>query len=105
MESVILFLKEDVRNAAIKSGTIPQISPDTGEEEVGMIDTPEMVTLVDRVRRMGGMVELTAVANETITSADLLTFGQSRGGKPHNLRFDLKRSRGKAPRKGASAPR
>ena len=91
VNAVIQFLREDVRNAAIKSGTIPQISPETGEEEVGMIDTPEMVTLVDRVRRMGGMVQLTAVANDTITSADLLTFGQSRGGKPHNLRFDLKR--------------
>jgi uncharacterized protein (DUF3084 family) len=104
VESVIHFLKEDVRNAAIKSGTIPQISPETGEEEVGMIDTPEMVALVERIRRTGGRVMLTAVANESLTSADLLTFGQSRGGtKPHNLRFDLKRVSGRAPRPAAPA--
>jgi hypothetical protein len=94
--SVVQFLKEDVRNAAIKSGTIPQTSPETGEEEVGTIDTPEMIALVDRIRHSGGTVQLTAVANETLTSADLLTFGNSRGGKPHNLRFDLKRVSGKA---------
>src|SRR5205823_4503788 len=53
IESVILFLKADVRTAAIKSGTIAQISPDTGEQEVGTIDTPELVTLLDRIRRIG----------------------------------------------------
>ena len=72
-----------------------------------MIDTPEMVTLLDRIRRTGGAVQLTAVANETITSADLLTFGQSRGGaKPHNLRFDLKRvtAGGRPPRANLAEP-
>ena len=101
--SVVQFLREDVRSAAIKAGTIPQISPENGEEEVGMIDTPEMITLVDRIRRMGGSVELTAVANETLTSADLLTFGQSRGGKAHNLRFDLKRVSDKSRAKSMAA--
>ena len=92
VESVIVFLKADVRGSALKAGLIPQVSPDTGEQEVGTIDTPELVTLLDRIRRMGGSIQLAAVANEPITSADLLTFGQSKGGaKPHNLRIDLKR--------------
>ena len=96
--SVIQFLREDMRTAATKGHLIPHVSPDTGEEEIGMLDTPEMITLVDRVRKMGGMVQLTAVANETITSADLFTFGQTKGGpKPHNLRFDLKRAPSRAP--------
>jgi hypothetical protein len=99
IESVIVFLKADVRTAAIKAGTIPQISPDTGEQEVGAIDTPELVTLLDRIRHTGGAVQVTAVANAPITSADLLTFGQSKGGdKPHNLRFDLKRASSKESR-------
>lgn len=100
VQGVIAFLKEDVRNAAIRSGTIPQISPVSGEEEVGVIDTPEMVTLVDRIRRAGGMVRLTAVAHQTLTSADLLVFGQANEGRPHNLRFDLKRVPDRVRRKG-----
>ena len=103
VNSVIVFLKEDVRDAAIKAGTIPLISPETGEQEVGTIDTPDMVALVDRIRKFGGKVTLTAVANEAISSADLLTFGQTRGGKPHNLRFDLKRASGKPERRGESS--
>src|SRR6266536_3356716 len=42
------------------------------------IDTVELVTLIDRIRRTGGSVQLAAVANGTITSADLLTFGQTK---------------------------
>ena len=104
IDSVILFLKSDVRSAAVKAGTIPQISPDTGEQEVGTIDTAELVTLLDRIRRTGGSVQVTAVANEPITSADLLTFGQTRGGvKPHNLRLDLKRLPSAAARAASAA--
>ncbi|HLJ54641.1 MAG TPA: DUF3084 domain-containing protein [Chthonomonadaceae bacterium] len=93
VESVILFLRADVRSAAIKAGTITQISPETGEEEVGAIDTADLVTLLDRIRKVGGLVQVAAIANEQITSGDLLTFGQTRGGaNPRNLRFDVKRA-------------
>jgi len=84
-------IQTDVRNAAIRAGTIPQISLETGQEEVGKMGTAELVALTERVRKAGGKVQLTAVAAESVTAADPLTFAVLLDAGPKNLRFEIKR--------------
>lgn len=94
IETIIRFLQKDVRDSARKSGIIPRISPATGEEEVGTIEPPQLIQLVEQIRKMRGKIELRAVADTTITSGDLFTFSNSPD-KRRNLRFELVRVRGK----------
>ena len=84
-----LFLKEDVRKAAVKSGAIPLINPDTGEVVVGTLGPAPILALADKIKRTGGQVQLNAVASAVITSADQLAAGATSVNP--NMRFDVKR--------------
>src|SRR5579871_1485628 len=70
VDDILQFLQQDVKNAAIRSGMIPRVDPDTGKEEVGIIGPKELVTLTEQVIRKGGLVQLTAVARASISPAD-----------------------------------
>jgi uncharacterized protein (DUF3084 family) len=74
------FLKEDVRNAAVRAGCIPRVDPTTGLKEVGVFDGIALNTLADHIKRLGGSVLLKAVASASMTSADPLD--------SKHLRFD-----------------
>ena len=74
------FLKEDVRNAAVRAGCIPRVDPTTGLKEVGVFDSLALNTLADHIKRLGGNVLLKAVASASTTSADPLD--------SKHLRFD-----------------
>jgi uncharacterized protein (DUF3084 family) len=91
VQGIVDFLQKDVRDAAIRAGTIPQINLDTGLEEVGTMGTADLVALTERVRKVGGKVQLTAVAAAPVTAADPLTFAISPDTGPKNLRFEIKR--------------
>ena len=84
-----VFLKEDVRKAAVKSGAIPLINPDTGEVVVGALGPAPILALADKIKRTGGQVQLNAVASAVITSADQLAAGATSVNP--NMRFDVKR--------------
>ncbi|HZO89909.1 MAG TPA: DUF3084 domain-containing protein [Chthonomonadaceae bacterium] len=71
-DSIVQFLNQDVRDAALKAGTIPQTDPETGQRRVGSIETSDLLKLTERIRRMNGQVLLTAIAKEETTSADPL---------------------------------
>ena len=90
IDSVSAFLKNDVRESAVKSGTIPSVNPDTGELMVGALGPAPILSLADRIKRTGGFVRVNAVASAEITSADLLSSGT--GAPNQNMRFDLKRA-------------
>ena len=72
VDHILQFLHNDVRDAAIQAGTIPQIDPETGARQVGIIGPADLVILAERVRRIRGPVLLSAVAAESLTSADPL---------------------------------
>ncbi len=78
--TLIQFLQEDVRNAAILAGTIPSSDRNTGNTEVGALAPADLIELVDRLRRMGGEVVVSAIASDDLTSAEplRLTFRLSR---------------------------
>lgn len=72
VSTLVQFLQKDVRNAAILAGTIPYSDKNTGDAEVGTLAPAELIELVDRLRRMGGEVVVSAVASDDLTSADPL---------------------------------
>lgn len=82
---LVQFLQQDVRNAAILAGTIPTTDGNSGSREVGVMSPVELVDLVDRMRRMGGEVQVSAVAADDLSSAE-----------PLRLSFRLSRPRSKS---------
>ena len=90
IDSVSTFLKVDVRQSAVKSGTIPSVNPDTGELMIGALGLAPILSLADRIKRTGGFVRVNAVASAEITSADQLSSGT--GAPNQNMRFELKRA-------------
>ena len=83
-EAIAEFLQQNVKNAAVRAGSIPHVNPETGRKEIGVYDSIALGQLADRVKRMGGNVLLKAVASEAITSADPLD--------DDHLRFEVARS-------------
>lgn len=79
-DAIVQFLQRDISLAAKREGIIPQVDPETGTEQVGIITTRDIVSLTDKVRRLRGRVRLEAIARDDLTSADTLrlTFGISR---------------------------
>jgi uncharacterized protein (DUF3084 family) len=71
-DSLVRFLNTEVRDAALKAGTIPQVDPDTGQQRIGSIGTSDLINLTERIRRMGGQVLVVALATDQTTSADPL---------------------------------
>jgi uncharacterized protein (DUF3084 family) len=71
-DDIVAFLQNDVRDAAIREGIIPQIDPETGTEQVGVAVARDLVSLTDQVRRVGRTVRLEARAADALTSADRL---------------------------------
>jgi hypothetical protein len=71
-DTIVQFLNNEVRDAALKAGTIPQTDPETGQQRVGSIETSDLLKLTEQIRRKGGQVVLTAVTKEPLTSADTL---------------------------------
>ncbi len=71
-EAITEFLQQDVRGAAVRAGSIPRVNPTTGSKEVGVFNSVALGQLTARVRRMGGNVQLRAVALVPTTSADPL---------------------------------
>src|SRR5579871_4516332 len=72
IEDVLQFLQTDVRDAAIKAGTIPRVDPETGAQEVGIVGAADLFQLTERVRKLGGEAMLTATAKADLSSADAL---------------------------------
>ena len=58
---LVEFLK-DVGRTAVERGMIPRVDPATGEPQVGALEWPERVRLVERVRGAGRSVQVSAVA-------------------------------------------
>ena len=71
-EAIAEFLQQNVKNAAVRAGSIPHVNPETGRKEIGAYDSIALGQLADQVKRMGGNVLLKAVATDAITSADPL---------------------------------
>jgi len=71
-EALAEFLQKDVREAALRAGTLPQIDPATGVSQIGQFDSYEIGMLMERIRRLGGKVILKAVAAAPTSSADPL---------------------------------
>ncbi len=71
-EAIAEFLQKDVREAALRAGTLPQIDPATGVSQIGQFDSYEIGMLMERIRRLGGKVILKAVAAAPTSSADPL---------------------------------
>ncbi len=78
--ALMAFLQKDVKESAIRAGTIPRVDPESGGMEVGVLGTADLFRLTDRVRRMHGPVVLSARARVDLSSADQLnlTFHVSR---------------------------
>ena len=72
VESIVQFLQTDARDAAIKRGATPQINAQTGTQEIGSFGPADLVELTEKVRRMGGKVRITAVAAQSLNSAESL---------------------------------
>ena len=71
-EAITEFLQQDVRGAAVRAGSIPRVNPTTGSKEVGVFNSVALGQLTARVRRMGGNVQIKAVALTPTSSADPL---------------------------------
>ena len=71
-DSIVQFLQTDVRDAAIKRGVTPQIDAQTGAQQVGSFGPADLVELTEKVRRMNGPVTITAVAAQSLNSAEPL---------------------------------
>lgn len=80
---IIRFLQHEVREAALRGGTQPQSDRFIGTQEVGTLLPAELVTLTERIRKLKGQVQLTALASENLTTADplRLTFRVERAKK------------------------
>jgi len=76
---------EQVLDAALKAGVIPQFDRNSGVAQVGAFGLAEMVDLAERLRQMGGRVQLTAISERDQTSVD-----------PLRIRFRLTRAKNKA---------
>ena len=72
VDAIVQFLQNDVRDAALKRGAVPQIDPQTGAKQVGSFSPADLVELTEKVRRMGGKIEIRAVAAQSLHSADPL---------------------------------
>ena len=72
IEAIVQFLQRDVRDAALKKGIVPQIDLQTGAKQVGVFGPVELLELTEKVKRMGGQVQIRAVASESLNSADTL---------------------------------
>ncbi|GIV15629.1 MAG: hypothetical protein KatS3mg022_1064 [Armatimonadota bacterium] len=73
VNTLIEFLRDEVRSRAIEAGIIPQIGAD-GEPSVGAISQAELTSLADRIVRegRGRYVNVVAVADADTYSADSL---------------------------------
>ena len=69
---ILGFLQQEVRDAAIRKGILPQIDPQTGMPEVGVVSYSDLFRVTEQVRRMGGTVRISAIARHNLTSADAL---------------------------------
>ncbi len=65
---MVQFLK-DVGRTAVERGMIPRVDPLTGEPQVGALDWPELVRLVERVRGHSRSVQVTAVAADDTSAS------------------------------------
>jgi len=65
---MVQFLK-DVGRTAVERGMIPRVDPSTGEPQVGALDWPELVRLVERVRGHSRTVQVTAVAADDTSAS------------------------------------
>ncbi len=72
VDDVVRFLQREVRETALEAGTQPQLNAATGAREVGSLTPAELVSLTDRIRRIKGKVQLTALASSNLTTADPL---------------------------------
>lgn len=70
--ALLEFLQSDVRAAAIRAGSVPQIDRETGAKSLGAFSASQLVSLAQRVRRMGGQVIVTACARQRTSSTDPL---------------------------------
>ncbi len=68
---VVRFLKT-TGQAAIQKGMIPRIDPGTGEPQIGSLDIPEILRLVETIRDKGRPVRLVARAVAPTNSGDAL---------------------------------
>lgn len=84
ISNLMAFLQKDVKDSALRAGTIPRVDPETGATEVGVLGTADLFRLTDRVRRIHGPVVLSARAKQDLSSADRLnlTFHVSRQRAP-----------------------
>lgn len=71
-DSLVQFLNQGVRDAALRAGAIPQVDADTGQQRVGSLETRDLLKLTERLRKMGGQVIVTALAAEQMSTADTL---------------------------------
>lgn len=69
--NVVVFLRNEVRSAAIGKGVIPAFDQE-GRPSVGQIAGDQLFDLVDRVKATGKLVQVTARASREIWSADPL---------------------------------
>jgi len=69
--NVVVFLRTEVRSAAIGKGVIPAYDEE-GRPSVGQIAGDQLFDLVDRVKSAGKLVQVTARASREIWSADPL---------------------------------
>lgn len=69
---ILTFLQQEVRDAAIRKGILPQIDPQAGVPQVGVVSYSDLFRVTEQVRRMGGTVKISAIARHPLTSADAL---------------------------------
>jgi uncharacterized protein (DUF3084 family) len=69
--NVVVFLRNEVRSAAIGKGVIPAFDEE-GRPSVGQIAGDQLFDLVDRIKATGKLVRITARASREIWSADSL---------------------------------
>ncbi len=80
VDAIVQFLQQDVGQAANKAGVIARIDPETGTQQIGTAVARDLVVLTERVRKVGGKVQLTARSAQTMNAAD-----------PLQLTFDVER--------------
>jgi uncharacterized protein (DUF3084 family) len=68
---LVRFLKE-LGQQALEQGMIPRMDPISGEPQVGALGGADLVKLVQRVKEIGGRVQIRAVAKGDVYSADPL---------------------------------
>ena len=72
VDAIVRFLQSDVRDAALKRGTTPQIDLQTGAQQVGSFGPADLVDLTEKVRNAHSPVTITAVAAQSLNSAEPL---------------------------------